>query len=396
VVLYSLLLIATPFVLLQNFLVEMIAHVSGSRVELAGHSIPIVPVAALVVALAGLAYFRSRITGLRIVAVVVVVLMNALAQQITDYYFDHNFYDLQQNWHYIAYGLFSYMVYRDLAPRGRSLARIMLTTYLVAMGFSTFDEAFQMRLSSRVFDISDIGKDVLGTLLGMVLIYLGGRQASTLLADWKLIRHRRLGDYLRHPFSLLILMSVLAYLLLIFSSLMSDFEHWPLVVTFTVAGFTLFFLLFHISQYRWCKYALLLVLGVAIVVQSFFYVRHRADYVVHNQYGLTVYKGIPIVFFDVLIFPDGSFRLVDKKHYFNSRDQRFLLKHKPDILLIGSGSEGLGGNGFFEKTVNQFVYNHFIERGTQVIILKTPEACELFNRLKREGKNVLFVLHNTC
>ena len=24
------------------------------------------------------------------------------------------------------------------------------------------------------------------------------------------------------------------------------------------------------------------------------------------------------------------------------------------------------------------------------------EACEFFNRLKREHKNVLFILHNTC
>jgi hypothetical protein len=109
-----------------------------------------------------------------------------------------------------------------------------------------------------------------------------------------------------------------------------------------------------------------------------------------------VYKGIPIVFYDVMIFPNGTFRLVDKKHYFNSRDQTFFMEHKPDIIIIGSGAEGLGGRGFVKQSPHQFMYNPHIQRGTQVIILKTPEACEVFNRLKRERKNVLFVLHNTC
>ena len=106
--------------------------------------------------------------------------------------------------------------------------------------------------------------------------------------------------------------------------------------------------------------------------------------------------GVPVVFFDVLVFPDGSFRPVDKKHYFNTRDHTFFLKRKPDILLIGSGYEGRGGKGFFDTTPNQFIYNPYIRQGTQLIILPTPDACELFNRMKRAQKNVLFVIHSTC
>jgi VanZ family protein len=396
VVLYSLLLIATPFVLLQNFLVEAISAASGSTFPLAGVRLPIVPVAALVVALALLVYLRPYLTPMRLIAAAVAVLWLALAQQITDYYFDHNFYDLQQNWHYIAYGIFAFMLYRDLAPRGMSLARIMLVTYLCALSFSTFDEIFQMYMSSRVFDVSDIAKDVWGTLAGVILIYLGSRPASALRADWRHLRHRRVGEYLRHPLSLLLLLMVFTLLLLCCSSLLSDAEHWPLVAAFTLVGFAAFSTSFHLSRYRWIKYGIYLFLVAGLATQSYFFLKYRSQNIVHNQYALTIYKGIPIVFFDVMIFPDGSFRLVDKKHYFNSRDQRFFLKHKPDILLIGSGSEGRGGNGFFLKAPNQFVFNPFTRRGTQVIILKTPEACEVFNRLKREGKNVLFILHNTC
>ena len=65
-------------------------------------------------------------------------------------------------------------------------------------------------------------------------------------------------------------------------------------------------------------------------------------------------------------------------------------------IVIGSGADGLGGRGFIKESAHQFIYNPHTQRGTQVIILKTPEACQVFNRLKRERKNVLFVLHNTC
>jgi len=105
---------------------------------------------------------------------------------------------------------------------------------------------------------------------------------------------------------------------------------------------------------------------------------------------------VPVPFFDIMIFSDGSFRPVDKKHYFNARDQRFFLRQEADIILIGSGAEGKGGQGFPEKDPVQFIFNNYRGRPTQVIILRTPDACREFNRMKREGKHVLFVLHNTC
>lgn len=396
VVLYSMLLIATPFLLLRDFLQSAIGHLSVYTVELGGIPLVVVPIVALIVAIALLVGFRTYITKLRILAGLVAFLMIALAQQVTDYYMHHNFYDLQHNWHYVAYAIFAFMMYRDLGPRGVSLATIMLITYFAALLFSTIDEAFQKNMSSRVFDVSDIAKDVWGTLIGMTLLYLGGTRAGSLLTNWKPLRHRGLRGYVTHPPSAYVLMIVLAFLLLCSSSLLSDFRHWKLNIILPASGFVVFFLLFHVSQYKWGKYSLLTILVAGILIQSYFLAKHRDDYIVHNQYGLTVYKGIPIVFFDVMIFPDGTFRLVDKKHYFNSRDQAFFLKIHPDIIVIGSGSEGFGGRGFDKESVNQFIYNPYTHRGTQVIILKTPEACRLFNRLKREHKNVLFILHNTC
>jgi hypothetical protein len=233
-------------------------------------------------------------------------------------------------------------------------------------------------------------------LIGIILLYLGTEQSASLKTDWRRIRQRHWRAYLQHPPSLLVLLLIASLSLLGIGSLLTDFPYWKIAFALVVAGATIVILLLHFSQFRWGKYLLLLVFGAGFLVQAFFFYQHRADNIVHNRYGLTVYKGIPIPFFDMMFFPDGTFRLVDKKHYFNQRDQKFLLSKQADIIIIGSGIYGRGGRGFVGATVNHFIFNEFTGRGTQVIILKNPEACRLFNKLKQEQKNVLFVLHNTC
>jgi len=98
----------------------------------------------------------------------------------------------------------------------------------------------------------------------------------------------------------------------------------------------------------------------------------------------------------VLVFPDGHFRPVDKKHYFNLRDRIFIDKQRVDVVLIGTGYRGLGGMGFPHQKGSRFLYNAQTERGTQVIIENANEACAHYNRLKEQGKRVLLILHSTC
>lgn len=396
VVMYSALLVATPFVMLQSFLQQAVSRLSRFSFPALGQEIPIVPTVALLAVVALLVAFRSKLTLRRIAAGGIALLLIALAQQFTDYYAAHRFYDLQQNWHYIAYGIFAFVMYRDLAPRGMPLHRILLLIYFCALLYSSFDEAFQKHMSNRVFDISDIAKDSWGSVIGMVLLLLGGKHADALIADWKRLRHGKLRDYIHHPMTLLTLMTVGTFLLLIIGSLLTDYEHLTTVILLALGAFVLFFLVLHCSQYRVCKYTFLGILVAGVAVQSYSYYTYRDRCITHNQFGLTVYKGIPIVFFDVLFYPDRTFRLVDKKHDFNQLDRAFFLKQETDILVIGCGAQNRGGNGFPRKTPCQFIYNPFTKRGTQVILEPTPQACETFNRLRKEGKNVLFVLHNTC
>jgi len=180
VVLYSMLLVATPFIMLRVFLQEAIGKLSISSFSVGEVTIHVIPAAALILLVSLLVVFRSRFTRRRALAGVCALLLVALAQEITDYYFDHNFFDLQQNWHYFAYTIFAFMMYRDLKPRGHAAARIMLITYLAAVVFSTFDETFQKHMSHRVFDISDIAKDAWGVLIGLVLLHLGENRPGSL------------------------------------------------------------------------------------------------------------------------------------------------------------------------------------------------------------------------
>jgi VanZ family protein len=354
-----------------------------------------VPITAFILLAAFLIAYRSYITKLRALALVLAIGIVALAQQITDYYFGHSFYDLQQNWHYLAYGIYAFVIYRDLAQRNIPLYRIILLTYFSAMLLSAFDEIIDVFISNRVFDICDIGKDVTGVYMGMVLTYFGGKYSQVLFKDWLNIRHRNLKGYYRHPFTLMILLLVLTFIFLSIGSILSDSQYWLLVITISVGLFAIFFGVLHLSQFKKAGYTMLAILVVLVGIQGFFIIKHFDDNIVYNEYGLTVYKGIPIPFFDIMIFPDDTFRLVDKKHFFNQRDREFMLKKKADIILIGSGADGKRGREFNDPD-HEFIYNPYTKKATQVIIQKNSEAYKTFNRLKRENKNVLFVLHNTC
>ncbi|MBM3287868.1 MAG: hypothetical protein FJY88_11035 [Candidatus Eisenbacteria bacterium] len=395
-VLYSFLLVLTPFILLQNFLVDMVGQVSGSTLSIGGLRVPIVPLAAFVLLLAAAIRFRRAIKRRWLLAMGIVALLDALAQQVTDIYFGHNFYDLQQNWHYIAYGLFAFMVHRDLSPRGMPLARILWLTFALATAFSCFDEYFQLRMSSRVFDLSDTGKDILGSIMGMVIICVGGRRWQELLQGWRRIGSAGFRGAFSNPVIILAIMTAFDLIFLSVASLLSDFEYAGAAVGITLSLTGLLLCALALLFRPWGRILLAAAAAVLLVYLGYSHIRPRNTHVSENRYGWTVYRGIPIPFFDLLVYPNGAFRLVDKKHYFNSRDQRFLLAQKSDIILIGTGDRGLGGKGFPEVASVQFLYNPHLARPTQVILLRTPEACQLFNRLKKEGKSVLFVLHNTC
>ena len=382
--------------MLRNYLQSAIGSVSVSTFSVGRFSIPIVPTVAIVLAGLLLAIFRPRIARRHLIAAAVAIGMIALAQQITDYYFGHRFFELQMNWHYFAYGIFALLMYRDLKPRGLPFARIMLVTFGLALLYSTFDEGFQLMITSRIFDTSDIGKDGWGALTGITVLLIAKEQDVLARGKWKTIRRPTLKAYLDHASSVWVLLVSFTLMLLSYSSLLADARYAGTVLMLTLGTFAVFLMILHLSRIRPAGRALLglAVIGaLALAVQM---VRHRNDQIVERRYAWTVYKGFPIPFFDVMIFRNGGFRLVDKKHLFNARDRKFLNGQGADIIIIGAGYRGEGGKGFPHQSGTRFIYNPVIERASQVIILPTPAACDRFNLLKGQGKNVLFVIHATC
>lgn len=395
-ILYSFLLVFTPFIVLQNFLMDKIAEVTGTRVSLGGVAVPLVPVVAALLLVVGAVALRRHLTRRLLVAIGLVALLDAAGQSISDFYFDQKFYDLLQNWHYIAYALFAPMVYRDLAPRRLPLARILWITYFAAFGFSLFDEGFQRLLSNRVFDLSDVAKDVLGCLMGLILVTAARRDGPSPQEAWHDFRRTPPSAHFRNPLSVIFFLSVFTFILLTCTSLQSDAVYAAAALGMSV-GFSLLFLAAYCLLFRRAGRLAVGVVALAIVgVLGVGFIRHHDAQIVSNRYGLTVYKGLPIVYFDVMIYPDGTFRLVDRKHAFTNRDQQLMLRQEADIVLIATGARGRGGQGFPENSLVQFVHNPYTDRATQVIRLATPEACTLFNRLKQEHKRVLFIVHNSC
>ena len=395
VILYAALLVVTPFLMRQNFMQTAVGNASRASLDLLGVELPITVLVAGQACAVFLILVKRRITPYRVLAATFVLLMLAVGQKSTDFYFAHRFYDLQHNWHYLAYGIFSLLAYRFFRSVQAPAEKTVLLTFLAALTISTADEVIQVFISSRIFDVCDIAKDTWGSVTGLVIVFFIVESGAIARAGWKL-RQDRISGYFRSALSLLTLELVFAYLFLVISSLLTDMQYIWAAVSIALAVFLVLFLVAHLSQRKIPRYVILALLLLAAGAQSWSLAVHRGGQVVYYTHGLTVYKRIPIPFFDVMIYPNGLFRPVDKKHYFNKRDQGKIKELAPDILLIGSGSRGLGGGGFPEAQEVQFIYNPVAERGIQVIILNSHEACQVHRKLKQEGLKVLFILHSTC
>lgn len=394
-ILYTLLLIATPFLIVQNYLQQVIGMTSQLSFVMLGMDIPYIVAIAIIFVVTLTIILWHKITIFRVYAWIVVIFMMILGQNSTDYYFNHKFYELQHNWHYIAYAFFTFIMYRYLKQKKYLSERIIRYTFISAFFISTFDEAIQILISSRIFDICDIAKDIWGTVIGMIVIFFVIEQGKIVRDGWE-FRQKKVSDYFKKPFSLLFLEMIFAYLLLLISSILSNNEYLGVVLLFAFSAFSIFFFIFHNSQKKVYRNIFISIAVLILLLQSFFFIKYHKSNIIYNKKGIVVYKGFPIPYFDIMIFPNGTFRLVDKKIYFNQKDKfNRIYMHSKDILLIGSGKDGEGGMGFIdEKRETQFVFNPIKKIPLQVIVLKTPEACEEFNLLKSKGYNVMFIIHN--
>ena len=391
--LYTLLLIVTPFLLLQNYLQSFIGQMSVQSFEIFSINFPYTVAIALLFVIILIIFLWKKFTSTRLIGWGIILFLFWIGQKSTDYYFNHDFYELQYNWHYFAYGIFAYLSYRRLSTKNISPQKIILYTYISAICISTFDEAIQMPLSNRIFDLGDIAKDLWGTMIGLIFIFFILENGKIIKNGWK-IRQGKIKDYLQNPLSLFLLEIVFAYIFMVITSILTDTKYLFPAVGITILIFIIFIFVIHFSQKKLYRNIFLTLFIILIGIQSAFIYKYKDQNIVYNNDGLVIYKGMPIYYFDLLIYPNGMFRLVDKKEFFNKRDIKTIMSFSENILIIGSGENDTGGKGFPEDTETQFVFNNKTKRGFQIIKLKNKEACKKFNQLRDEGKKPALILHN--
>ena len=389
---YALLLIATPFLLLQNYLQSFIGKLSEINITLFENEVPVIPLIAFLLVLFLAIGLRKHFTRTRIVGWLIIVIMFWIGQQLTDFYFHHRFFDLQYNWHYLAYTIFAYLNYRYLKQKGVEKSKIIRSTFITALIISSFDEMIQIPLSNRVFDLGDVSKDLWGTMIGLVFVFVVIENGKLFSGSFK-IRYPKLKNYLSDAVAVFFYLALFALLFMAFTSVLSDTRYLFQAIAFPLAIFWVLFLLIHGSQFkiRWVLWILMAVLLGGLVMLQ---VKYHSKGIVALNNHLFLYKGIPVYYFDVLIYPDQTFRLVDKKEFFNQRDKKTIKKLSENILLIAAGTRRDGGKGFNPDKISYFVYNEFRQKGMQVIILDNKSAFNQYNRLTDEGKRVTMIVKN--
>ncbi|MFH1710187.1 MAG: Mth938-like domain-containing protein [bacterium] len=93
---------------------------------------------------------------------------------------------------------------------------------------------------------------------------------------------------------------------------------------------------------------------------------------------------------DVIIYKDkvdDSWRRIEG-HRISLGDVAQILDKKPEILVIGTGADGV-------MAVPEKVKAEIEAKGIAVIINRTGDACEKYNELA-PSKNVIAALHLTC
>jgi len=393
-ILYSLLLVATPFIMLQNYLQLSIAFFSRANFHLGNISIPYILLIALAIILFLFFKFRKLLNKKRILSLSFIILLVFAGHSVSDFYLNMKFYDLQQNWHYIAYGIFSFLMYRYCKTKNTLPNKIILRTLLVAVSLSTFDELFQLFLSSRTFDISDISKDLWGAIIGIVFVFFV-IENPVVLKNKSQIQFDKLKNYPKNTFSVIFYSLILSFIFLICSSLLSEIKYSIIAILITIFVFSTIFFIIHFLQYKTFRRLFTFFFIIATITQAIFFIKYKDKNIVYNSNGITVYKGIVIPYFDILIKPSGCFRLVDKKQIFNKTDIFTIFDYSSDIILIGRGVHGRGGEGLPAPYEVQFLFNPKSKKMVQVINLKNKQACAEYNKLKAEGKNVVFIIHNT-
>jgi len=377
--------------MLQNYLQTAIGEASRAAINCGSLKVPYTVIITALILIIFFYLSRKILSKRRFLFLGLIFTFFAIGQMTADYYYGHHFYDLQHNWHYIAYGIFAFIAYRRFTIKPQPTYKILYRIFLMAILVSIFDEFIQIYISNRVFDLSDVAKDLWGNMTGSIFVFFYLEDGKD-FPNYKL-RQKTIKEYFTNPFSLLSLEIIFAYVFLFVSSQLTDEKYKFNLAFIVILVFLIIFILIFSGKnkvVRWIIRGALVFLAVLIFGAAHF----GTPKIKYISSGHINYNGIPLMYFDYMIFPDGGFRTVDKKESFNMRDKQKIEALNPEILLIGTGSKGKGGKGWTDNEVTQMIFNITTSKIYQIIKLPNKQACDTYNRLHKEGKKILFIIHN--
>jgi len=94
---------------------------------------------------------------------------------------------------------------------------------------------------------------------------------------------------------------------------------------------------------------------------------------------------------DLIIFPERIRTNWWRKegHKLHLEDLTEVLEYKPEILIVGTGYDGL-------MKVPRELIETLEKKGIKVIVKKTKDACNEFNKYIKEKRKVVAAFHLTC
>jgi len=79
----------------------------------------------------------------------------------------------------------------------------------------------------------------------------------------------------------------------------------------------------------------------------------------------------------------------EESHLFQKKDIESFLEKKPEIVIFGTGEQGLA-------KISQELKDYFEGLGIEMIVESTGQATESYNQAKKQDKKVTAFLHLTC
>ncbi len=92
---------------------------------------------------------------------------------------------------------------------------------------------------------------------------------------------------------------------------------------------------------------------------------------------------------DMTVWWDGRLDFRKKSHVFDINEFTALLKRKPEVIVVGTGQQGI-------LKIPPEVKRYAEQKKVKLFIDISPKAVDIFNAMVADNKKVVAVMHITC